>query len=588
MMKLKSIKFSFFSLAIIFLLFYTFSFLYRSDYSFDQDLGRHIKLGEIILDDGVPKTNLFSYTFPDFTFINHHYLFEIIVFKGQELFGIQNLLIFKIVIILFAVFIIFKISSSNSILFLPIGFIFLHVLRDRVDLRPEIFSFLFTALTYFILDKFEKKYSRIILILPIIQLLWTNTHIYFFVGITLQFIFIIHFYFNKIGKQFKTLLVIFISSLILSLLNPNGLNGFLYPLQVFGNYGYTIAENQNLFLLESLNFNNPNYLFVKLSGLIILISIIFAFLKKNLLWKNFLLSLFGLGLALFHIRSFPYLIFISLPAVLGNFSIIKQSKITTGIFIVASILLLMESLFYLSGQYSLQTNSGNKPGLFLGAHGEKALNFVLEHDLPQPIFNNFDIGSYIIYRGFPKYKQSLQPNGLRVFVDGRPEAYPATFFQKVYIPMQENPENFAQVDKEVNFKTIIFSHTDQTPWGKTFLSTITKNPDWQIIYFDDFMIVLIKKNSNLDKKLKDIDLNQLKPEDYQYDNYLPYLRIALFLLNNNQLNAAKLFIQKALIIAPDNPIANLVMANLLYTEKNVIFSPKIQEYLKKSQTRIWW
>ncbi len=81
---------------------------------------------------------------------------------------------------------------------------------------------------------------------------------------------------------------------------------------------------------------------------------------------------------------------------------------------------------------------------------------------------------------------------------------------------------------------------------------------------------------------------QLNPEDYQYDNYLPYLRIALFLLNNNQLNAAKLFIQKALIIAPNNPIANLIMANLLYTEKNVIFSPQIQEYLKKSQTRIWW
>lgn len=588
MMKLKSIKFSFFSLTIIFLLFYTFSFLFRSDYSFDQDLGRHIKLGEIILDKGVPKTNLFSYTFPDFNFINHHYLFEIFVFEGQTLFGIQNLLILKLIIILLAVFITFKISSSNSILLLPIGFIFLHVLRDRVDLRPEIFSFLFTSLTYLILDKFEKKYSKLIFILPVIQLFWTSTHIYFLLGIVLQFIFLIHFFFNKIGKQFKTLLIVFISSLILSLLNPNGLNGFLYPLQVFGNYGYTIAENQNLFLLESLNFNNPNYLFVKLSGLIIIISLIFAFLKHNLLWKNFLLSLLGLGLALFHIRSFPYLVFISLPAVLGNFSIIKQSKITIGIFIIASILLLMESLFYLSGQYYVQTNSGDKPGLFLGAHGEKALNFVIENDLPQPIFNNFDIGSYIIYRGFPKYKQSLRLNNLKVFVDGRPEAYPASFFQKVYIPMQENSEKFAQVDKEINFKTIIFSHTDQTPWAKTFLSTITKNPDWQIIYLDDFMIILIKKDANLNQDLKTIDLSLLTPNQYNYNDFLPYLRIGLFLLNNNQLNSAKLFTQKALEIAPENPIANLIMANLLYSEKNIIFSPQIQKYLNKSQNKIWW
>lgn len=540
-MKLKLISFSFSSLAVILLLFYTFSFLYRSDYSLDQDLGRHIKLGEIILNNGLPKINLFSYTFPEFPFINHHYLFEILIFKGQQIFGIEPLLILKLIVILLAVFITFKISSSKSILLLPIGFIFLHVLRERVDLRPEIFSFLFTALTYFILDKFEKKYSKIIVILPFIQLLWTNTHIYFPVGIALQFIFLIHFYFKKIDKQFKTLFIILIISLLAGLINPNGLKGLLYPLQVFGNYGYTIAENQNLFLLESINFKNPNYLFVKLSGLIILISIVFAFLKQNLLWKNFLLSILGLGLALFHVRSFPYLVFISLPAVLGNFSIIKKSRITNWIFILTIPILLLESYFYLSGIYYLKSYSDAKPGLFLASHGEKALDFVLQNNLPQPIFNNFDIGSYIIYRGFPKYK---------VFTDGRPEAYPASFFQKVYIPMQENTEYFAQIDQEINFKTIIFSHTDQTPWAKTFLSFITKNPDWQIVYLDEFMIILIKKSENLNLKLEEVNLELLKPSQYQFNEYIPYLHINLFLLNTNHITSAKLFTKRVLEISP--------------------------------------
>src|SRR3989338_3109799 len=163
-MKFQSFKFSFQSISVILLLFYAFSFLYRSDNSFDQDLGRHIKLGEIILESGLQKTNLFSYTFPDFTFINHHYLFEIVIFQSQLILGIQNLLFIKLIIILMAVFITFKISLGKSILLLPIGFIFLHVLRERIDLRPEIFSFLFTALTYFILDRFEKKYGRMIFI----------------------------------------------------------------------------------------------------------------------------------------------------------------------------------------------------------------------------------------------------------------------------------------------------------------------------------------------------------------------------------------------------------------------------------------
>src|SRR3990167_2163720 len=55
----------------ILLLFFVFSFLFRTDYSFDQDLGRHLKLGEIIIKTGnVPRINLFSYTNPDFPFIN--------------------------------------------------------------------------------------------------------------------------------------------------------------------------------------------------------------------------------------------------------------------------------------------------------------------------------------------------------------------------------------------------------------------------------------------------------------------------------------------------------------------------------------
>ena len=242
-------------------------------------------------------------------------------------------------------------------------------------------------------------------------------------------------------------------------------------------------------------------------------------------------------------------------------------------------MLVLESLFYLSGEYYIKTNTDSKPGLSLSAHGQKALDYVLQNNLPQPIFNNFDIGSYIIYRGFPKYK---------VFVDGRPEAYPASFFQKVYIPMQENQERFAQIDKEINFKTIIFSHTDQTPWGKSFLFDIVKNPDWKIVYLDDFIIVLIKDNENSDLRLKDVNLDLLNPSQYQFNEYMPYLRISFFLLNTNHIPTAKLFAQKALEIAPDNPFSNLMMANILYLEKNSMISPKIQIYLEKSKNQIWW
>ena len=146
--------------AKIFLLFFVFSFLFRTDHSFDQDLGRHLKLGEIIWQTkSVPLTNLFSYTYPDFPFINNHWLFEVLVYLGQQTIGLQAILVLKILTVLLAVWLVLETIPKKQYLLLPVAFIFLHTLRERPELRPEILSFLFTGLTVYILERFEKTKS---------------------------------------------------------------------------------------------------------------------------------------------------------------------------------------------------------------------------------------------------------------------------------------------------------------------------------------------------------------------------------------------------------------------------------------------
>ncbi len=498
------------------LLFFVFSFLFRSDFSFDQDLGRHIKLGEIIYKThSVPSTNLFSYTNPDFPFINTHWLFEVMAFFFNQTIGINWFLYLKIIIILIAVWLTIR---QKSYLLLPIGFIFLHVLRERLDLRPEIFSFLFTALTLYILKSYVRKdqpcEAKLIFLLPIIQLLWINTHIYFFVGLVLQAIYLVSF-------RKKIFLIIFALSVAVSFINPNGLNGVIYPLNVSSNYGYTIVENQTMFLLESINFTDKNFFFVKIIFAIIALSLFAGYKRRTLNLLNLLLISFGSGLALLNVRGFPYLIFICLPPVLENFGQFK-SKI---LLFISILLLILESFLYLNGNYYKYTNSSSQVNLTLPQSGKAAMDFVLSNNLPGPIYNNFDIGSYIIYRSFPKYK---------VFVDGRPEAYPKEFFQNIYIPAKY--ENF-------DFKTIIFSHTDQTPWGKAFLSSISKDKTWNLLFLDDSMVVYSKTGTP-------IGLNKLEPNLYQFSNHVSYLRIANFLLNTGYTAWANEFYLKAQSIFP--------------------------------------
>ena len=84
---------SFCLLALVF-----FSLYCHNLTSFSQDLGRHLKLGEIIVQQkNIPKTNLFSYTYPDFPFINHHWLSEVIFFITAKSFGLSSLIILKII-----------------------------------------------------------------------------------------------------------------------------------------------------------------------------------------------------------------------------------------------------------------------------------------------------------------------------------------------------------------------------------------------------------------------------------------------------------------------------------------------------------
>lgn len=557
----------------ILLLFFVFSFLFRSDHSLDQDLGRHIKLGEIIWNTKqVPTTNLFSYTNSDFPFINTHWLFEVLAYFFSRTIGIYALLILKIIIILLSVWLIVKtIPKKNQLLLLPIGFIFFHVLRERLELRPEIFSFLFTALTLFILNRFNQMSAdrgtfdknKSIFLLPVIQLLWINTHIYFFIGLILQAIYIIDIGYHQLHTQaspgrLKILLLVFVLSATVSLINPNGLSGVFYPLNVTENYGYTIAENQTIFLLESIGFTNPNFIFVKFAVGICALSVLVAFLRRKFEPVNILLVVLPVSLALMNVRSFPYLVFLALPSVLANFGLTKF-KLFPPLSAAICILLFLESFFYLNGAYYKYTDNQHQPGVTLVESARGAMDFVIQNDLPAPIYNNFDIGSYIIYRGYlPAGRQGPK---YRVFVDGRPEGYPKEFFQDIYIPAQSDYSKFKALGEKYQFKTVLFSHTDQTPWAKIFLQEIFKDQPWKLVYVDNFMVVLVKGEILKEKNLAEVDLSKLSPREYNFKNHRDYLQLGLFLFNQN-LSSGKEFIEKSLELFPGSPAANSIMAQI--------------------------
>jgi len=104
--------------------------------------------------------------------------------------------------------------------------------------------------------------------------------------------------------------------------------------------------------------------------------------------------------------------------------------------------------------------------------------------LKDNIFNNYDVGGYLIYNLFPKHK---------VFVDNRPEAYSTDFLQNIYIPMQLLDDEWEKYQTHYNINTVILAKNDITDWGRSIYTKMRVNPDWQIIYENADVIILTKK-----------------------------------------------------------------------------------------------
>ncbi len=495
---------------VLLLLFLVFVFSIHTLTSINQDIGRHLRIGEIIWQTKeVPKTNLFSYTNFDFPFINHHWLGEVFLYFGSLAAGLKGLIIFKAFLVTAAFALAFfacpvrdregpqRVFVSNGAAFnkeqiLPAiiaGLISIFILIERTDVRPEIFSFLFLGWYLFALFSYQENISpskpwrrRILWTLPVVQLLWVNIHIYFFLGPLILFLFLISRGLLIKNDRLK-LIVLGILVFAANLANPNGLNGAIYPFVALNNYGYSIVENQGPFFLKAWGY--PWLTTYALIIGLIFITVSFLLNIKNLRKNLFEFSLFivSLVLAFKMIRNYPIFAMCMLPISIKNFSESEIRFENRKIFILIIILTSILIFSVTTNQIYEQARLGRKFGLDVPLGAQAAVDFVKENDLRGPIFNNFDVGSFLIWK-LPEEK---------VFIDGRPEVYPAEFIQKVYIPMQENPEIWDKYSKEYGIKYVFWLYSDITPWSLKFINSMVKNPDWPLVYRDDSVMIFIRK-----------------------------------------------------------------------------------------------
>ncbi len=468
-----------------------------------SDLGRHLTNGRLFLETGtVATTNLYSYTHPDFPFLNHHWGSGVLFEVARRAGGFLGVSLFGLSVVFLTALLYLRIAWRHGKLWLVMAAaaVTLPIFSGRAEIRPELFSYLLSAVFLWMLLGVRSKTMspKALIALPILTLLWVNLHIYFFLGIGWVGAFLLdallRAWLNRYERTehlllAKRLAIALGVMCLLTPLNPNGWKGALYPLLIFENYAYAVAENQTVTKILAYG-DYPPAEFFKVALAILWISWAWRLYRA---WRErelpdialLILSLFVSIIGWNAIRNFTIFSYVALVAIAYAWSDLSLQRLSDArrrtVQTLVPVVLTATMVVFWPSYWKLAWNTigvGASPGIL------RSIEFFKENDLQGPIFNNYDIGGFLTYGLYPQE---------RVFVDNRPEAYPGDFFTDTLLPMQLKDDTWRQIDARVNFNVIFFYRHDATRWGQQFMIRRLQDPAWAPVFVDDFVLMLVRR-----------------------------------------------------------------------------------------------
>lgn len=484
------------------ILLFFFPFFLQKTNLLASDLGRHITNGRIILQEhAVFSNNRYSYTMPERAAPNHHWLFGVIAYLIEQRADFAGLTLLSATLYTAAVGVgvltAWQYARFRSVA-VAAG-ILAPLVTMRFEVRPEAFSLLFFATEVWLLSMWQQKKLSASLVLGSlfgIAVLWVNIHIFFSLQAVLIAAFFMSAVLSKDWQQLRVLLGAAACITLGSLLNPLGLEGALYPARIFGEYGYRVAENQPVWFLLGYS-SNPHYIYVCLALVLLLVLCVWFSLQllrtqkarlQSTLTPHILLTLLFTLFTARMIR-FEQILFLSaLPLAGYSVSVLfriytnwqknfKQKELATSVLSFAgvciAIAMLGSSLWSPFKQFGLGLMPANR------ASGD----FFKKTGLQGPLFNNFDIGSYLIYELY---------DDEHVFVDNRAEAYSDELFVQ-YRNAQQDQAAWNALAEEYNIQVIFFNRNESTEWAQEFLVARVKDREnWVPVFVDPYSIIFVK------------------------------------------------------------------------------------------------
>jgi hypothetical protein len=386
----------------------------------DPDLWWHIKVGQTILaTHHWPTTDPYSFTVSGQPWIAYEWLGEVLLGAAMRLGGVRGLEILLLVLgsaVMLALYAYATICAKNSkSAFVACALLFM-LANASFTLRPQMLGYLFLILTMTALELFRQGKRAALWFLPILFLLWVNTHGSFIIGLGAIFLYWLcglkKFRLGGLeakawsAAERRTISLVFLLCLAVLPITPYGTQLAVYPFDMAFSQPINVANIQEW---QSMSFG----IFGGKLFLALLLGFIVCQVAYRFTWRleQLALALFGFAMACLHIRFLLLFVpfFVPLMATILAQWIPSYDRLKDKFLLNAALIAIIVGCVahFLPSQAGIQAKIDEQFPV-------RAVEYLKTHPVPGPMYNNYGYGGYLVW---------AQPPLPRDFIDGRGDLF---------------------------------------------------------------------------------------------------------------------------------------------------------------------
>jgi hypothetical protein len=478
----------------VFLLYYSILFAFPNYLLADPDTFWHIRFGQWVLDHAqLPTVDFFSYTAAGKPWIATEWLSEVF-FAAAFKFGGWHAVVFVAAIACSALIGILCFYLVRHLRFsAAIGWTALTALAisPHFFARPHVFSYVLLAIWLInLLDAYDAEYFNLWLlpILAPLMMLWANVHGSFTLGLVLLYVFAGYCLCQDIVNRNYTkcwpLLILVLAVTLCASITPYGISpAFMTKEQLDLTFTSKHIQETN-----SPDFQNAAFHLVFFVGLLLTMAGLGIKLHGPRLILFGIITLMGLsytrGLAMFFLLA-P--IVLARPASLCAWWLAPQLSETQAFdsdrvsdpvlrFLEKRSILIVAGSMAVAALITVSTwwRADVSPPEAIAPKG--AIDFVQRANIIGNVFNDYDFGGYLIFRGIP------------TFVDGRALLFGDAFLHRYFdaVSLTDINDAFALLDE---YKVTWVILRPKEPLALA----LARSALWDEAYSDKFSVVLVRR-----------------------------------------------------------------------------------------------